>query len=432
MTTGIIGSEHQVGAAEAVAAIRSGDRVYIHPGCAEPEILVDAMVARAAELHDVEIVHLMTMGAAGYVAPGMEKHFRHNSLFTGANVRQAIHAGRADFTPVFLSEVPRLFTDRLLPIDVALVQVSPPDEHGFLSFGVGVDCTKAAAESARTIIAQVNPQMPRTLGDSFIHVSKIHHLVHHESRLLELAPDSIGCHEAKAIGAHVAELIEDGSTLQTGIGAIPDAVLDNLHAKRDLGMHTEMFSDGIVRLVEAGVVNNERKTLHRGKIVASFMLGTRALYDFADNNPLIELHPSDYVNDPFIISRHERMVSINSALQVDLTGQVCADSIGHRNYSGFGGQLDFIRGAARSRGGKAIIALPSTARGGTISRIVSVLSPGSGVTTTRGDVHDVVTEHGVAHLYGRTIRERARALIAIADPRFRDQLSAEAADLNYL
>jgi 4-hydroxybutyrate CoA-transferase len=432
MTTGIIGGERHVGAAEAVEAIRSGDRVYIHPGCAEPEILVDAMVARAGELHDVEIVHLMTMGAAGYVAPGMEKHFRHNSLFTGANVRQAIHAGRADFTPVFLSEVPRLFTDRFLPIDVALVQVSPPDEHGFLSFGVGVDCTKAAAESARTIIAQVNPRMPRTLGDSFIHVSKIHHLVQHESRLLELAPDPIGCPEAKAIGAHVAELIEDGSTLQTGIGAIPDAVLDNLHGKRDLGMHTEMFSDGIVRLVAAGVVNNERKTLHRGKIVASFMLGTRALYDFVDNNPLIELHPSDYVNDPFVISRHEKMVSINSALQVDLTGQVCADSIGHRNYSGFGGQLDFIRGAARSRGGKPIIALPSTARGGTISRIVSVLSPGSGVTTTRGDVHDVVTEHGVAHLYGRTIRERARALIAIADPRFRDQLRAEAAGLNYL
>jgi acyl-CoA hydrolase len=432
MTATLFTGEAQAAAREAVSAVRSGDRVYIHPGCAEPEILVDALVARADELLGVEIVHLMTMGAAGYVAPGMERHFRHNSLFTGANVRSAIHAGRADFTPIFLSEVPRLFTERLLPIDVALIQVSPPDEHGFMSFGVGVDCTKAAAESARTVIAQVNPRMPRTLGDSFIHRSKIHHLVHHESPLLELPPDNIGGPEAQAIGVHVAELIEDGSTLQTGIGAIPDAVLDNLRSKRDLGMHTEMFSDGIVRLVEAGVVNNERKTLHRGKIVASFMLGTRTLYQFVDNNPLIELHPSDYVNDPFVISRHERMVAINSALQVDLTGQVCADSLGHRNYSGFGGQLDFIRGAARSRSGKAIIALPATARGGTISRLVPVLSPGSGVTTTRADVHYVVTEHGVAHLFGRTIRERARALIAIADPRFRDELRAEAAKLNYL
>jgi acetyl-CoA hydrolase len=328
--------------------------------------------------------------------------------------------------------VPRLFTQRLLPIDVALIQVSPPDEHGFMSFGVGVDCTKAAAESARTIIAQVNSRMPRTLGDSFIHRSKIHHLVHHEAPLIELTPDQIGGPEARAIGAHVAGLIEDGSTLQTGIGAIPDAVLDNLLSKRDLGMHTEMFSDGIVRLVNAGVVNNERKTLHRGKIIASFMLGTKTLYEFVDNNPLIELHPSDYVNDPFVISRNERMVAINSALQIDLTGQVCADSLGHLNYSGFGGQLDFIRGAARSRDGKAIIALPSTARGGTISRLVPFLNPGSGVTTTRGDVHYVVTEHGVAQLFGRTIRERARALIEIADPRFRDQLYAEAAKLKYL
>ena len=431
MMTGIL-QRPAVGAKEAVATIRSGDRVYVHAGCAEPEVLVKALVDRASELHDVEIVHLMTLGSAGYAAPGMEAHFRHNSLFTGANVRSAIHSRRADFTPVFLSEIPRLFTERLLPIDVALIQVSPPDEHGFLSFGIGVECTKAAAETARTVIAQVNPRMPRTLGDSFIHRSKVHYLVEHEAPLIELQPGHVGDPETRAIGCHVAELIENGSTLQTGIGAIPDAVLEALSSKRDLGMHTEMFSDGIIRLVEAGVVNNERKTLHRGKIIASFMLGTRSLYDFADNNPLIELHPSDYVNDPFVISRNEKMVAINSALQVDLTGQVCADSLGHLNYSGFGGQLDFVRGAARSRGGKAIIALPSTARGGTLSRIVPVLSPGSGVTTTRGDVHYVVTEHGVAHLHGRTIRERATALIGIADPRFRAELRAEAIRLCYL
>jgi len=431
MTTGVL-DQRQVSAEEAVATIRSGDRVYVHAGCAEPEILVNALVERALGLHDVEIVHLMTLGSAGYAAPGMEPHFRHNSLFTGANVRSAIHSRRADFTPVFLSEIPRLFTERLLPIDVALIQVSPPDEHGFLSFGIGVECTKAAAETARLVIAQVNPRMPRTLGDSFIHRSKVHYLVEHEAPLIELKPEHSGGPEIRAIGQHVAELIENGATLQTGIGAIPDAVLEALGSKRDLGMHTEMFSDGIIRLVEAGVVNNERKTLHRGKIVASFMLGTRALYDFADNNPLIELHPSDYVNDPFVISRNEKMVAINSALQVDLTGQVCADSLGHLNYSGFGGQLDFVRGAARSRGGKAIIALPSTARGGTLSRIVPVLSPGSGVTTTRGDVHYVVTEHGVAHLHGRTIRERAQALIGIADPRFRAELRAEAIRLCYL
>jgi acyl-CoA hydrolase len=431
MTTGML-EKPVVGAEEAVAAIRSGDRVYVHAGCAEPEVLVNALVERAPELHDVEIVHLMTMGSAGYAAQGMEPHFRHNSLFTGANVRSAIHSRRADFTPVFLSEIPRLFTERLLPIDVALIQVSPPDEHGFLSFGIGVECTKAAAETARTVIAQVNPRMPRTLGDSFIHRSKVHYLVEHETPLIELQPGHVGDPETRAIGGHVAELIENGATLQTGIGAIPDAVLEALSSKRDLGMHTEMFSDGIIRLVEAGVVNNERKTLHRGKIIASFMLGTRSLYDFADNNPLIELHPSDYVNDPFVISRNEKMVAINSALQVDLTGQVCADSLGHLNYSGFGGQLDFVRGAARSRGGKAIIALPSTARGGTLSRIVPVLSPGSGVTTTRGDVHYVVTEHGVAHLHGRTIRERTAALIGIADPRFRAELRAEAIRLCYL
>jgi acyl-CoA hydrolase len=425
-------NDRMVGATEAVEAIRSGDRVYIHPGCAEPEILVKALVARAPELHDVEIVHLMTLGAAGYVAPGMEKHFRHNSLFTGPNVREAIHSGRADFTPIFLSEIPRLFIDRTLPIDVALIQVSPPDEHGFLSFGVGVDCTKAAAESARTVIAQVNQCMPRTLGDSFIHLSKVHYLVECETKLLELPQEERSSPESRAIGANMAELIENGATLQIGIGAIPDALLEFLGTKRDLGVHTEMFSDGIIRLVEAGVVNNERKTLHRGKIVASFMLGTQALYDFVDNNPLIELHPSDYVNDPFIISRNDKMVAINSALQVDLTGQVCADSLGHLNYSGFGGQLDFVRGAARSRGGKAIIALPSTARGGTLSRIVPALSPGAGVTTTRGDVHYVVTEHGVAHLHGRTVRERATALIGIADPRFREELSFEARRLHYL
>jgi acetyl-CoA hydrolase len=415
-----------VTAEEAVKAIRSRDHVWVHPGCSNPEELVRAMIGRAGELEDVEVTHLLTFGCADYVDPRYARSFRHRALFAGANVRQAINEGRADWVPAHLSEIPRLIDTGALPIDVALIQVSPPDEHGFCSYGVGVECTKAAAEKARAVLAVVNRRSPRSLGDSFIHVSRLTRVVEVDRPLLELAEAGRIGETARAIGAHVAELIEDGATLQMGIGEIPDAVLLNLGGKRDLGIHTEMFSDGVVELFEKGVITGAAKTLHRGKLIASFVLGTRKTFDFLDNNPFVEFHPSDYVNDPFVVARNDRMVAINSALSVDLTGQVCADSIGRDVYSGFGGQLDFIRGAARSKGGKPVIALPSTAKGGRVSRIVDTLAEGSGVVTTRADVHYVVTEHGIAPLYGRSLRERARALIAIADPDFRPELEAAA------
>ncbi len=418
-------------AAEALKSVKSGDRVYIHPGCAEPETLVEALVGRKDELENVEITHLLTMGTAPYVAPGMERHFRHRALFTGGNVRKAVNEGRADYVPVFLSEIPGLFTDGTLPIDVALIQVSPPDEHGFCSFGVGIECTKTAAENARVVIAEMNRQTPRTLGDSFIHIHKLTHIVAVDRPMLELPRVRMSDLHSK-IGAHVAGLIEDGSTLQMGIGGIPDAVLFHLQGKRDLGIHTEMFSDGVIELVHKGIINNEKKTLHPGKIIASFVLGSRALYDFIDNNPICEFHPSHYVNDPFVIAQNDKMVAINSAIQVDLTGQVCSDSIGYSVYSGFGGQVDFIRGAARSHGGKPIIALPATAKDDTVSRIVMTLDEGAGVVTSRADVHFVVTEFGVAQLYGKSIREGARALIAIAHPKFRDELTAQAQERKFL
>jgi acetyl-CoA hydrolase len=347
-------------------------------------------------------------------------------LFTGQNVRQAVNEGRADYVPIYLSEIPRLIASRELPVEVALIHVSPPDEHGFCSYGVGVECTKAAAEVARSVIAVVNRRMPRSLGDSFIHVSRLTHVVEVDRPVVELPQAGPVGDVARAIGANVAELIEDGSTLQMGIGEIPDAVLLFLKQKRNLGIHTEMFSDGAVELFESGVINGEAKTLHRGKIVASFVLGTRRSFDFLDNNPFVEFHPSDYVNDPFVIAQNEKMVAINSALSVDLTGQVCADSIGRQIYSGFGGQVDFIRGAARSKAGKPIIALPATAKDGALSRIVDVLAEGAGVVTSRADVHYVVTEHGVARLHGRSLRERARELIRISDPRFREELERAA------
>lgn len=415
-----------VSAEQALQAVRSGDHVWIHAGCNNPEELVRAMVARAEELRGVEVTHLMTFGCADYVQPRYADSFRHRSLFTGSNVRQAVNEGRGDFVPVHLSEIPRLIATGDIPVDVALVHVSPPDEHGFCSYGVGVECTKAAAEKARSVIALVNRRMPRSLGDSFIHVSRLAQVVEADRPVLEL-PQSQGVGGvARAIGAHVAELIEDGSTLQMGIGEIPDAVLLFLKDKRNLGIHTEMFSDGVVELFESGVVNGEAKTLHRGKIVASFVLGTKRCFDFLDNNPSVEFHPTDYVNDPFVIAQNEKMVAINSALAVDLTGQVCADSIGRQIYSGFGGQLDFVRGAARSKGGKPLIALPSTAKNGRITRIVDALEEGSGVVTTRADVHYVITEHGVARLHGRSLRERARELIAVAHPDFREELRAAA------
>ncbi len=424
-------------AAEAVKVIQSGQRVYVHPGCAVPEILVDAMCDRALGLEDIEVTHILTVGKTRYAMPEMEGHIRHNALFIGKNMRAAVNEGRADFTPVFLSEIPGLFTRGILPIDVALVHVSPPDEHGFCSFGVGVECTKPACEVAKVIIAQVNPNMPRTLGDCFIHVDKLTTCVEVDVPLKELPqvdtdlrPEEVAVYER--IGKNIADLIEDGSTLQLGIGAIPDAVLRYLHGKKPLGMHTEMFADGVIRLVEEGVITNERKTLHPGKIIASFVLAARPVFDFIDNNPIIEFHPSHYVNDPYVIAKNDRMMAINSALEVDLTGQVCADSIGHKFFSGFGGQLDFIRGASRSKGGKPIIALPSTAKDGALSRIVGTLSEGAGVTTTRGDVHYVVTEYGVADLYGRTVRQRVKALIDIAHPKFREELEREAVERRIL
>ena len=411
----------------AVADIRSGDRVWVHPGCNTPTRLIEAMVARAPELTNVEVAHILTLADAPYAAPGMEGHFRHRALFMGANVREAVNAGRADFVPIHLHEVPTLISRGLMPVDVALIHISPPDEHGFCSYGVGVDATKAAVESARTAIALVNQQMPRTLGDSFVHVSKLSHVVEVDEPVLELAMAPEVSEVARRIGRNVASLIPDGATLQMGIGEIPDAVLIYLQGKKHLGVHTEMFSDGLVGLFEAGVVTNERKTLHRGKIVTSFVLGTRRAFSFVDNNPFMEFHPNEYVNDPFIVAQNDNMVAINSALAVDLTGQVCADSIGTSMYSGFGGQLDFIRGAARSKGGVPIIALPSTAKQGTVSRIADTLLPGSGVVTTRADVHYVVTEHGIANLHGRSLRERARQLIDIAHPDFREQLERAAA-----
>jgi 4-hydroxybutyrate CoA-transferase len=418
-------------AAQALEAVRSGARVWIQSGCGTPSTLVNALVARAAELRDVEIVHMMTLGSADYTKPEFEGHFRHRGLFLGANVREAVAAGRADYTPIFLSEIEGLFTSGAMPLDVVLMQVSPPDAHGYVSLGTTVDSTLTAARCASTVIAEVNQQMPRTHGDTFIHVSRISAFVETDHALLELPTEPFTEMHLR-VARNVASLIPDGATLQTGIGGIPEAVLACLDDKRDLGIHTEMFSDGVIDLIESGVINGERKSLLRGKAVAAFVLGTKRLFDFIHDNASCEFRPICYTNDPFVVARNDRMVAINSALQIDLTGQVCADSIGTRPYSGFGGQLDFIRGAARSRGGVPIIALPSTALGDTISRIVPVLDPGAGVVTSRADVHYVVTEHGIAYLHGKTLRERAKALIAIADPRFQQELEDFAARAHYL
>ena len=411
---------------EAAKAINSGDRVWIHGGCNNPIELIEAMVRRAPELDNVEVIHILTFGKAEYAEPQYSRSFRHRALFTGHNVRAAVNEGRADFIPVHLSMIGRLVTDGHIPVDVALIHISLPDEHGFCSFGVGIEVTKGAAERAKTVIALVNKQMPRALGDAFIHVSRLTHVVEIDRPVLELPQAQEIGEVARAIGHNIADLIEDGATLQMGIGEIPDAVLLFLKGKRHLGIHTEMFSDGVVELFESGVITNEAKTLHRGKIVASFVLGSKKTFDFIDNNPFCEFRASDYVNDPFVISQNEKMVAINSALAVDITGQVCADSIGRSIYSGFGGQVDFIRGAARSKGGKPVIALPATAREGQLSRIVDALAEGSGVVTNRADVNYVVTEFGTASLFGKSLRERAQALIAIAHPDFRDQLRAAA------
>jgi acetyl-CoA hydrolase len=421
-------------AEEAVKVIESGRRVFLTGNCSVPQKVLAALVARAHELKDVEILQVLTIGPAPHAEPEMYGHLNINTVFISDNVRRAINEGRGDFTPCFLSEVPLLFRDGHLPLDVALIHVSPPDEHGFCSLGIEAGLVKTPAQMAKVVIAEVNERMPRTLGDSFIHISKIDYAIPVNYPLVELAMVETN-DLSMQIGRHVAELIEDGATLQIGIGAIPGAVLTFLGNRRDLGVHTELFSDGVMDLVQRGVITNEKKTLHPGKIIAGFILGTQRLYDFVDDNPIVELHPTEYVNDPFVIAQNDRMVSINSAIEVDLTGQVCSDSIGPRLYSGVGGQVDFVYGAARSRGGKPIIALPSTATlkdGARASRIVATLRPGAGVVTTRNHVHFVATEYGVARLYGRTIRERARALIDIAHPDMRADLERQAYELKYL
>jgi 4-hydroxybutyrate CoA-transferase len=406
---------------EALHVLRSGMRVYIQPGNAEPETLVEALLKRGPFVYDVEVVHMMTLGNAGYVTPEMEGHFRHNAMFIGSNVRDAINDGRADYTPIYLSEIEELFETGAMPIDMALIQVSPPDAHGFCSFGVSIDTTLTAAKYAHCVVAQVNDQMPRTYGDSFIHISQISSIVESSRPLCELPKPKLTELQV-AIGRNVAGLIDDGAVIQTGIGGIPDAVLRFLMDRKDLGIHSELVSDAAIPLIEAGVITGARKNFKPRKIIAGFLLGTRKLFDFVDNNPEFEFHPTAYVNDPLLIARNDNMVAINSALQIDLTGQVCSDSIGTRFYSGIGGQVDFVKGASHSKGGKPIIALPSTAKDGTVSRIVPTLDPGAGVVTSRGLIRYVVTEYGVAYLHGKTIRERARAMIEIAHPRFREEL----------
>jgi 4-hydroxybutyrate CoA-transferase len=408
-------------AERALERVRSGMRVYIQPGCAEPETLVEALMRRGPYVNDVEIVHMMTMGCAPYTSPEMAGHFRHNAMFIGPNVREAINDGRADYTPINLSEIEELFESGAMPIDVALLELSPPDAHGFCSFGVGVDTSLTAAKCARHVIAQINDQMPRTYGDSFIHVSDIDTIVESSRPLCELKPAKIGETQI-AIARNVASLIEDGAVLQLGVGGIPDAVLPFLMDRKDLGVHSEMVSEGVIGLIEAGVLTGARKNFNPRKIIVGFALGTEELFAFVDNNPIFEFHPTAYTNHPVCIGRNNNVVAINSALQVDLTGQVCSDSIGNQFYSGIGGQVDFLRGASYSKGGKPIIALSATAKDGQISRVVPMLNPGAGVVTSRGLVRYVVTEFGVAFLHGKSIRERAKALIEIAHPKFRGEL----------
>jgi len=416
---------------DAVSIVNSGERVYISGNAATPQVLVKALADRKDELEDVDVVHVLLLGNDPLSSPGMEGHFRHKSLFVGPGDRKAVNEGRADYFPIFLYEIPDLFIKYTLPLDVAIIQTSPPDSHGFLSLGVEALASNAAAENAKKLIVQINDKMPRTLGDCFIHVSRVHKAVETSDPLPMLDIKEPNEVEQK-IGGYIADLVEDGSTIQLGIGGIPNAALAAMRVKKDLGIHTEMVSDGVMQAIEAGFVNGSKKNVHHGKVVATFILGTEQLYDFAHNNPLFEMHPVNYTNDPFVIAQNDKMVAINSAIEVDLTGQVCSDSIGYRIYSGFGGQVDFIRGAARSKGGKPIIALPSTAKNDTISKIVPHLKEGAGVVTSRGDVHYVVTEFGVAFLHGRSVRRRAEALINIAHPKFRDELTKFAKDKNYI
>ena len=412
---------HLTTAEEAVTHIKSGDRVVIAHACGEPSYLVDAMVANAAAYRDVELVHMVAMGAGAYCKPEYAENFRHNAIFVGGSSRDAVAQGRADFTPCFFFEVPRLFSTTL-PVDVAMVMVTPPDENGRCSLGVSVDYTYEAVKQAKTVIAQVNPQMPWTGPNSTVSVEDLDIIVEHEAPLIELKPGKIGDIE-KAIGANCAKLIPDGATLQLGIGAIPDAVLLSLKDKKDLGIHSEMFSDGVVELAEAGVITNAKKTLNPGKFVVTFLMGTKRLYDFVNNNPDVDMRPVDYVNNPFVVAQNDKLISINSCVQVDLMGQVASETIGSKQISGVGGQVDFVRGASASKGGVSILAMPSTVKG-KISKIVPQLDEGASVTTSRNDVDYVVTEYGIAALKGRTLRDRARNLIEIAHPDFRDELKA--------
>lgn len=416
---------------EAVSVIKSQQRVYISGNAATPYVLMKALASRKDELKGVELVHVLLLGEDPLSQPGMEGHFRHNSLFVGPADRKAINEGRADYVPIFLHQIPNLFYSEQMPLDVAMLHLSPPDEHGFLSFGAEVLASKAAAEKAKVVIAQVNDKMPRVLGDSFIHVSRVHKIVEISEDLPELKRKAFSEIERK-IGHCIAELIEDNSTLQLGIGGIPDAVLSALKGRRDLGIHTEMVSDGVMEAIEAGIITGAKKTFHPNKVILTFFLGSKRLYDYVDNNPVFEAHPTDYTNHPFNVSQNDNMIAINSAIEVDITGQVCSDSIGVYIYSGFGGQVDFIRGAAHSKGGKPIIALPSTAKGGDLSRIVPFLKKGAGVVTTRADVKYVVTEYGVAYLHGKNLQERTKALIDIAHPKFRPELIEEAKGRNLL
>jgi acyl-CoA hydrolase len=408
---------------EAAGVVKSHDRIFVSGNAATPVQLLDALAERKDELERVEINHILLLGRDPFAEPGMENHFYHNSLFVGPADREAIAAGRSEYVPVFLSEIPALFTRQIIPLDVAFVHVSPPDEHGFMSYGVECAVSKSAAESAKTVVALVNEKMPRTLGDVFIHVSRVHKIVEISTPLLTLEPEQATDVEAR-IAKHIAGLVEDGSTLQLGIGGIPNAVVVQLEGKQHIGIHTEMVSDGIVRAMEKGIITNRRKTLHPGKVIATFFLGSQDLYEYVHNNPVFEVHPCDYTNNPFVVAQNEGMVAINSAIEVDITGQVCSDSMGTKIYSGFGGQVDFVRGASYAKRGKPIIALPATARNGSVSRIVPQLRPGAGVVTTRADVHYVVTEYGVADLHGKNLRQRADALIAIAHPAFRADLEA--------
>jgi acetyl-CoA hydrolase len=425
-----------VTAEEAVQAVHSGDRVYLTGNCSVPHIVLNALIQHTLSLSDVELCQPLTVCGDEYLDPRLEGHLRVNTLFISGNVRQAVNEGRADYTPVLLSELPLLFKRKVLPLDVALVHLSPPDQDGFCTMGIETGLTRTAAESARIIIAEVNEQMPRTFGDSAIHISRLDYVVPVDYDLAEMSMAADGPADViEKIAGNIAPLIPDGATMQLGIGAIPDAVLKYLFDKKDLGIHSELFSDGVIDLVNAGVVTGARKTLHPGKIVAGFILGTRRLYQWVDNNPLIELHRTEYVNNPFTIAQNARMVAINSAIEVDLTGQICADSIGTRFYSGVGGQFDFIYGASLSEGGVPIIALPSTLtnrEGKLVSRITPFLKPGAGITTTRNHIHYVATEYGIVDLYGKTIRQRCKLLISIAHPAFRDELNSKAAELHYL